>query len=104
MDEGNGVLGRRGIKDIVQRNIFEAVILADGVVVWDVNSSGNAKVGMLDLQSKDVVGIPGASEGEDFKGGEVWSRKLVFLKVDGPRELGDHGWGSFDKLTKLNLS
>ena len=102
MDEGNGVLGRRGVQDIVQGNIFEAVILADGVVVWDVDPGGNTKAEVLDLQPKDVIGIPGASEGEDFKGGEVWSRKLVFLEVGGPRELEDHGWGSFDKLTKLN--
>ena len=77
------------------------MILADGVVVRDVDAGGNSYREKLDLELKEVGVIPGASKGEDLEGSEIGSRELIFLKVDRPGELWDHGWSGFDELAEL---
>ena len=81
-DEGDGFVGAFGAEDVAEGDVLEADLLADVVVVGDVDAGWDA----------------GAREREDLERGEIRGTEFVFLKVFGPGELRDRLRGGFDEL------
>ena len=71
-------------QNVAQGDVLESKILADIIVVRQVDTSWDS----------------GGLEAQDFKRCEVWAKELVFFEIVTPRKLGDHALSIIHQLSE----